>query len=46
MMNELSIDVIEVEAIFTKSSIIVEVGNVRYTKQGLSKGVICKYMRG
>ena len=35
-MNELPIAVIQVEAIFTKRSIIIEVGNVRYTKQGLS----------
>ena len=43
-MDELPIAVIQVEAIFTKGSIIFD-GNVRYTEQGLSKGVISEDMR-
>ena len=44
-MNELCISVVQVKTIFTESSIVVKVGNVRYSKQGLSKRVVGEDMR-
>ena len=44
-MNEFSIRVVQVKTIFTESSVVVKVGYIRYSKQGLSKRIVGEDMR-